>query len=59
MLQRQFQRITWANKLSLRRRLHSLHLRDGDSVQGHIKAMTELFNELAVVGDVITDGGQE
>ena len=55
ILQRQFQRITWANKLSLRRRLHSLHLRDGDSVQGHIKAMTELFNELAVVGDVITE----
>ena len=24
ILQRQFQRITWANKLSLRRRLHSL-----------------------------------
>ena len=49
-LQKQFQRKTWANKLSLRRRLHSLHLRDGDSVQSHIKAMTELFNELAIVG---------
>ena len=54
-LQSQFQRKTWANKLSLRRRLHSLHLRDGDSVQDHIKSMTELFNELAVVGDAIAD----
>ena len=43
------------DKLSLRRRLHSLHLRDGDPVQDHIKQMTELFNELAVVGDAITD----
>ena len=55
MLQSQFQRKTWANKLSLRRRLHSLHLRDGDSIQDHIKSMTELFNELAVVGDAIAD----
>ena len=54
-LQKQFQRKTWANKLSLRRRLHSIHLRDGDSVQNHIKAMTELFNELAIVGDTIED----
>ena len=42
-LQSQFQRKTWANKLSLRRRLHSLHLRDGDTVQDHIKSMNELF----------------
>ena len=46
ILQHQFQRNTWANKLSLRRRLHSFHLRDGNSVQDHIKAMTELFNNL-------------
>ena len=54
-LQSQFQRKTWANKLSLRRRLHSLHLRDGDYIQDHIKLMTELFNELAVMGDAIAD----
>ena len=54
-LQKQFQRKTWSNKLSLRRRLHSLHLRDDDSVQDHIKAMTELFNELAIVGDAIEE----
>ena len=51
-LQSQFQRQTWVNKLALRRQLHSLNLKDGNSVQDHIKAMNELFNEFAVVGDV-------
>ena len=51
-LQDQFQKKTWANKLALRRRLHSLQLKDGDSVQDHIKTMIELFNELAIIGDV-------
>ena len=54
-LQNQFQKKTWANKLALRRRLHSLQLRDGGSVQDHVKAMTELFNELAIVGDSIEE----
>ena len=54
-LQNQFQKKTWANKLALRRRLHSLQLREGESVQDHIKAMTELFNELAIVGDAIEE----
>ena len=54
-LQDQFQKKTWANKLALRRKLHSLQLRDGNSVQDHIKAMIELFNELAIVGDVIEE----
>ena len=54
-LQAQFQKKTWANKLALRRRLHSLQLKDSDSVQEHIKTLTELFNELAVVGDVIKE----
>ena len=30
-------------------------MKDGESVQGHIKAMTELFNELAIVGDAIEE----
>ena len=52
-LQNQFQKKTWANKLALRRRLHSLQLKNGESVQVHVKTMTELFNELAIVGDAI------
>ena len=44
-------------QVSLRRKLHSLQLKDGEVVQGHIKAtcMMKLFNKLAVVGDVIQD----
>ena len=32
-LENQFQKKSWANKLSMRRKLHSLRLEDGDSVQ--------------------------
>ena len=49
-LRSQFQKKSWANKLVLRRRLHSLHLKEGESVQEHIKKMTELFNELDAIG---------
>ena len=51
----QFQKKTWANRLVLRRWLHSLRLKDGDLVQEHAKAMTELFNELSVIGDEVTE----
>ena len=54
-LSTQFQRKTWANKLALRRRLHSLRLKEGQKVQEHVKAITEIFNELAVLGDNISD----
>ena len=30
-------------------------MREGESVQDHIKAMTELFNELVIVGDAIEE----
>ncbi|KAK3746619.1 hypothetical protein QZH41_003126 [Actinostola sp. cb2023] len=49
-LSEQFQKKTWANKLSLRRRLIKLRLQEGDSVKGHIKSITEIFNELAAIG---------
>ena len=54
-LESQFQKRTWANKLQLRRKLFSLRLKEGDSVQEHIKAMTEIFDGLSVVGDPISD----
>ena len=38
-----FQKKTWANKLELRRRLYSLRLKEGDSVQEHIRKMTEVL----------------
>ena len=55
MLAAPFQKKTWANKLHLRRKLYSLNLKEGGSVQEHIKAMTETFNELSVIGDPITE----
>ena len=54
-LSTQFQKKTWANKLALHRRLHSLRLKEGQSVQEHMKALTEIFNEMSVVGDNIND----
>ena len=54
-LEEQFQRKTWANKLQLRRQLFSLKLKDGESVQKHIKSMTETFEALAVIGDPVTE----
>lgn len=39
----QFQKKTWANKLELHKKLYSLRLQAGESVQTHIKKMTELF----------------
>ena len=54
-LANQFQKKTWANKLALRRKLYSLRLKDGESVQKHVKEMTEIFDELAVIDDPITE----
>ena len=54
-LSEQFQKKTWANKLSLRRRLNNLRLQDEDSVKDHVKSMTEIFNELAVIGAPIEE----
>jgi len=52
-LANQFQKKTWANKLELRRKLFSLRLNDGDSMQDHIKAMTEVFDDLSVVDEPV------
>ena len=51
----QFQKKSWVNKLQLRRKLYSLRLREGDSMQDHVKCMTEVYDELSVVGDPIKE----
>ena len=38
-----FQKKTRANRLDLRRKLYSLRLKEGESVQQHIKKMTRNF----------------
>ena len=54
-LANQFQKRTWATKLELRRNLFSLRLKNGESVQEHIKAMIEIFDGLSVIGDPISE----
>ena len=54
-LSEQFQKKTWANKLSLRRKLNNLRRREGDSVKNHMKSITEIFNDLAVIGTPMED----
>ena len=54
-LQDQFQRKTWANKLSLRRKLYSLKLKEDGSVQDHIKSMVEIVDALSVMGDHVEE----
>jgi len=48
-LKNQFQKKTWSNKLTLRRRLNNHRAQEGESAQNHAKALTELFNEMSVV----------
>uniref|UniRef100_A0A1X7SPF8 Uncharacterized protein n=1 Tax=Amphimedon queenslandica TaxID=400682 RepID=A0A1X7SPF8_AMPQE len=40
LLSNHFQKKTWANRLALRCKLHSLRLKKGQSVQEHIKSMS-------------------
>ena len=51
----QFQRKSWANRLNLRRKLYGLKLKENEPIQGHIKAMVEIFEELAVIGEAIDE----
>ena len=51
----QFQCKTWANKLELKRKLFSMRLAEGGLVQDHIKYMTEICDELSVIGETISE----
>ena len=54
-LESQFQKKTWSNKLTLRRKLYNLKLKEGQSVQRHVKTLTEIFDELTIVGEPLDD----
>ena len=54
----QFQKNTWANKLALQRKLCNLKLKDGKSMQKHVKMLTEIFDELSIIGDPIDEENQ-
>ena len=51
----QFQKKTWANKLSLRKKLFTMKLNDSGSMREYVKKMTEIFDELAVIAEPISD----
>ena len=51
----QYCKKTWANKLELRKKVHSLRLNEGGSVQDHIRQMTELFQSLAEMDSPLTE----
>lgn len=41
--------------MELRRRLYSLRLKEGDPAQEHVRKMTEVFEELAIVGEPLKE----
>ena len=51
----QFQKKTWANKLSLRKKLFTMKLGDSGSMNEYVKRMTEIFSELAVIAEPVSD----
>ena len=51
-LQYQFQWKMWVNKLSLWNKLYSLKLRKKDSIRDYVNSMTEVFDELSIIGDL-------
>lgn len=52
-LEEQFQKKSWPNVLELRRKLHLIKLEEGGSVQGHIKELTEILDELSIVDEPV------
>lgn len=48
-LERKFQRKTWANISEKRKKLHSLHMKEGESVEEHMRTLTELMDQLSVI----------
>ena len=54
----QYCKKTWANKLELRKKLHSLKPREGGAVQEHFRQMTELSSGYGRDGLTVDRGGQ-
>ncbi len=54
-MEKQFQQKTWANKLHLRRKLFSLRLKESGCMSQHVKVLTEIFDELTVIRDIVSE----
>ncbi len=51
----QFQKRTWANKLNLRKKLFTMKLDECGSMKEYLKGMVEVFDELAIVAEPVSD----
>ena len=49
-LEDQYQKKSWANRLRLRRKLYSLKVDEDQPIQKHLKSMSEIFQELSIIG---------
>ena len=54
-LANQYEKMTWARRLDLRQKLHSMKLKKGNSAQVHVKEMIEPFDFLTVAGDSVSE----
>ena len=50
-----FQKKSWSNKFRLRKKLYSMRLKNDGSLQDYLKTCVELFNEMAVIGDALSE----
>ena len=54
-LENHFQRSSWANQFTLRKRLYSLKLCNDGNLENHLRETTELFDNLSAVGDELKE----
>ena len=54
----QFQKKTLTNKWALQRRMCNLKLKDGQSMQKHVKMLTEIFDELSIISVPLDEENQ-
>ena len=54
-LEEQLQPKTWSNKLHLPCKLYALKLKEGGTVNEHIKTMSDIFEGLAIIGDAVSE----
>ena len=51
----QYEKRTWARRLDLRRKLHSMKFKEGIFTQAQVKEMTELFDLLSVAAETVSE----
>ena len=57
-LANQFYKKAWVNKLAPRRKLYNLKLKDGQSMQKHVEMLTEIFDQMSIIGDPVDEENQ-